>query len=134
MKNESEYAEARHEVFLPKSVKKDEKGKNFVSGRAEIELAFDLQKHGMPSGVVILFMRMLWHAGPGLDHTVGLAGIAQEAGVARQNIQRPLNKLRDAGIVVVAQPETRPARWRFLKYHELVTVVKATWSSDRGNT
>jgi hypothetical protein len=125
--SENPYAEARHEVFNPKHVTNNAGGEAYEGSRANIELAFELQNAGMPSGLILLFLRMLWRASASLDWAVGISGLALETNKTRQSIQRSFRKLRAAGLITAVQPETRPAKWRFLKYHNLMDVVKATW-------
>jgi hypothetical protein len=125
--SKNRHAEARHEVYNPKNVSENAAGHTNVNGRANIQLAFELHIAGMPAGLVMLFMWMLWKASPTLDWPVGTAGIAKGLKRHRQAIQRPLRQLEKAGVLVAQQPQTRPSTWRFLKYHELMAVVKKAW-------
>ena len=130
--NQHPYAEARTEVFRPKLVRlssPDNPASGYVSPYAYISLMSDLMKFGMPTGLVCLFMQMLWQAHPGLDNPIYGATLATLTGKKRPNVRRSIKELQKIGVISEVEPVTRPASWRFQKYHDLIESVKAAYGT-----
>ena len=128
---ENPFAEARYEVFNPELVKLGSPaGGVFVNTYTHFELLFELQQLGMPAGLACLFMQMLWQAHPDLNHAIFVTTLATKTGKLRPSVQRSIRELQKIGIISQVMPVTKPARWRFQKYHDLIESVKLRYRTD----
>ena len=124
-------ATARIHVLPPEllhSPKADEPWRQTMRYQALLQLQVRLVRHGMTAPHALLYAYTLWLAGDDLDRPVSFSQLRMALDESRQNIQKKMGQLIEAGVVTQREMVSKGQYlWGFRPYGETVLLVERAW-------